>query len=96
MQHIDEFKTKPKSLPRPEETDRSKKTPTKKITNHFFNGKQHGILLMMCQVMIRGPNGSLTQARALQDSGSEASFITKRIAQQLRFYLVAVAPWWLA
>ena len=39
---------------------------------------------MTSQVNIRGPEGSATQARALLDSGSEASFITKRLAQQLR------------
>ena len=41
------------------------------------------VLLMTCRVIIRGPNGSSAQARALLDSGSEASFITERLAQQL-------------
>ena len=39
---------------------------------------------MTCQVILQGHNGSTTQARALLDSGSEASFITERLAQQLR------------
>ena len=38
---------------------------------------------MTCQVIIQGPNGSTTQARALLDLGSEAHFITERLAQQL-------------
>ena len=54
-----------------------------KVANHHTNGRQGGILLMTCQVIIRGPDGSTTQARALLDSGSEASFITERMAQQL-------------
>ena len=82
MLHFDEVKIEPKSSPRSEETDRSEKT--RKVNSHFSNGLQRGILLMTCQVMIRGPNSSLTQARALLDSGSEASFITERLAQQLR------------
>ena len=84
MLHIDAFKVEPKSSPNPEQVDRSEKAPNKKVTSHFTNGRQRNILLMTCQVMIRGPNGSLAQARALLDSGSEASFITERLAQQLR------------
>ena len=38
---------------------------------------------MACQVIIQGLDGSSTQARALLDSGSEALFITKPLAQQL-------------
>ena len=38
---------------------------------------------MTCRVMICGPDGSTAPARALLDSGSEASFITERLAQQL-------------
>ena len=54
------------------------------VANHHTNSRQRGTLLMTCQVMIRGSDGSFTQARALLDSGSEASFITERLAQQLR------------
>ena len=53
------------------------------VANHHTYGRHKGILLMTCQVVIRGPNGFATQARALLDSGSEASFITERLAQQL-------------
>ena len=38
---------------------------------------------MTCQVIVRGPNGSTAQARALLDSGSEASFITERLSRRL-------------
>ena len=38
---------------------------------------------MTCQVIIRGPEGSATQARALLDSGLEALCITERLTQQL-------------
>ena len=84
MLHFVETKAEFKPLPHTEEADRSEKTPIKKVVSHFTNSRQRNILLMTCQVMIRGPNGSLTQARALLDSGSEASFITERLAQQLR------------
>ena len=69
----------PNSFPRPEETHCLEKTP--KVNNHFSNGRKRGILLMTCQVMIREPNGSLIQDRALLDYGSEATFITERLAQ---------------
>ena len=39
---------------------------------------------MMRKVVIRGLNGSIAQARALLDSGSETFFITERLAQRLR------------
>ena len=54
------------------------------IANHHTNGRQGSILLMTCQVIIRAPDGATVQVRALLDSGSEASFITERMAQQLR------------
>ena len=38
---------------------------------------------MTCRVKIVGPDGSTTQARALLDSVSSASFITERLAQRL-------------
>ena len=55
----------------------------KRVANHHTNGRRGSILLMMCQVIIWGPDGSTAQARPLFDSGSEASFITDRMAQQL-------------
>ena len=38
---------------------------------------------MTCQVIGQSPNGSTAWARGLLDSGSEMSFITERLAQQL-------------
>ena len=55
-----------------------------RVTDHDTNGRHRGILLMMCQVVIRGPKGCSTQARALLHLRLEASFITERPAQQLR------------
>ena len=40
-------------------------------------------MLMTCQVIVQGPNGSTARVRALLDSGSETSSITERLAQQL-------------
>ena len=62
----------------------SAKPSTEKVMSHFANGKQGSVLLMTCQVMVLGPDGSKVQSRALLDSGSEMSFITERLAQQLR------------
>ena len=42
---------------------------------------------MTCQVMVQGPDGFIVQARALLDSGSETSFITEQLAQQLHLPL---------
>ena len=41
-------------------------------------------LLMTCRIRISAPNGSSIEARALLDSGSSTSFISKRLAQLLR------------
>ena len=55
-----------------------------RVANHHMNDKHGGILLMTCQVVIRGTEDCSTQARVLLNSGSETSFITERLAQQLR------------
>ena len=77
--HHDASKAETKSSPAP--TDESDKGS---IANHHTNGRHGSILLMTCQVIIRAPDGATVQVRALLDSGSEASFITERMAQQLR------------
>ena len=82
--HRDTSKSDQESAPKSAKVEHSRKTPEERITSNFSNGKQGSVLLMTCQVIIRSPNGSTTQARALLDSGSEASFITERLAQQLR------------
>ena len=81
--HRDTSKSERATLPKSANVDISKRTPVEKVTSNFWNGNQGSVLLMMCQVVIRGPNGSTAEARALLDSGSEASFITERLAQQL-------------
>ena len=43
-------------------------------------------LLMTCQVLVQGPNGNTTKARALLDTGSTVSLITERVAQSLRLH----------
>ena len=77
--HRDSSKAETKSSPEASEADEKRR-----VVNHHTNGRQESILLMTCQVIIRGPDGSTVQVRALLDSGSEASFITERMAQQLR------------
>ena len=44
--------------------------PPAQVKSHFANGRQRNILLMTCQVMVRGPSGHCVEARALLDSGS--------------------------
>ena len=40
-------------------------------------------LLMTCQIMVKAPDGSLVKARALLDSGSSPSFVSKQLTQSL-------------
>ena len=44
------------------------------------------LLLMTCRVLIKAPDGSLTEARALLDNASCASFISERLAQSLSLH----------
>ena len=83
MLHHDDVSAESKSSLEQSEPDHSKKPVTGKVINHFTNWEQGSVLLMTCQIIIQGPNGSHTKARAPLHSGSEASFITERIAQQL-------------
>ena len=41
-------------------------------------------LLMTCHILIRAPDGTSVEARALLDNASSASFISERLAQSLR------------
>ena len=41
------------------------------------------VLLTTCQILVRGPDGSTSRARALLDSASAASFISERLVQRL-------------
>ena len=42
------------------------------------------VLLMTCRAKITGPDGTSTQARVFLDPGAACSFVTERLAQQLR------------
>ena len=42
------------------------------------------VLLMTCREKIKGPDGSVTYARVFLDPGASCSFVTERLAQQLK------------
>jgi len=46
-------------------------------------GLHSNLLLMTCRVLIKAPDGSPVEARALVDNGSCASFISERLAHTL-------------
>ncbi len=55
------------------------------ITTNAQAGPASGTLLMTCQVLVKGPDGSSSmKARALLDSASSTSFISEGLAQALR------------
>ena len=56
---------------------------TTSISTHASMGLQSNLLLMTCSVLVEAPDGSVTQARAILDSASSASFISERLAQSL-------------
>ena len=47
-------------------------------------GIKSNLLLMTCRVLVKAPDGSSVEARALLDSASSASFISEQVAQSLR------------
>ena len=61
----------------------SRESPDVVMANVSRTMQHKKILLMTCKVQILGPDGSVTQARALLDSASSTLFITKRLAQRL-------------
>ena len=54
------------------------------IANVSRTVEHRQVLLMTCKIQTLGPDGSSKQARALLDSASSTSFVTERLAQQLR------------
>ena len=46
-------------------------------------GLQSNLLLMTCRVLLKAPDGTFVEARALLDNGSCASFISERLATTL-------------
>ena len=61
-------------------------TSSKTVTLHTSRAinPQKQVLLMTCQLCITTTHGYVARARALLHSASSSSFITKRLAQQLR------------
>ena len=54
------------------------------VSNHVAMSLKSDMLLMTCNVLVESPNGSVSECRALLDSGSTVSFISERLAQRLR------------
>ncbi len=54
------------------------------IATNAQAGCTSSTLLMTCQVVINGPDGSCMRARALLDCASSTSFVSERLAQALR------------
>ena len=42
------------------------------------------VLLMMCRAKVSGPDGSVIRTSVFLDLGTACSFVTERLAQQLR------------
>ncbi|XP_071581815.1 uncharacterized protein [Temnothorax nylanderi] len=55
----------------------------KAVNSTSLSGSTPCVLLATAQIIIEGPNGEFTKARALIDQGSEISLITERIVQRL-------------
>lgn len=53
------------------------------VSNHAATNPETHVLLMTCCVIMQSPDGTITESRALLDSGSSVSFISQQLAQQL-------------
>ena len=61
------------------------RTATNNVSTHTsLTYAPSTVLLMTCQVKVVAPNGAVTKARALLDTGSLTSFISKHLVQLLR------------
>ncbi len=58
--------------------------PGTRIPVHAATGLKPNALLMTCQVVVSSPDGTSIKARALLDSASSASFVSKRLVNSLR------------
>lgn len=67
----------------PPATDGANSSPAVVSNVAHTGSKSHQVLLMTCRVSVHTPDGHTTQARALLDSASSASFISERLAQHL-------------
>lgn len=54
------------------------------VSHHAATGFASNTLLMTCQVLVHSPDGIALKARPLLDSGSSTSFVSDRLAQNLR------------
>ena len=61
------------------------RTATNNVSTHTsLTNAPSTVLLMTCQVKVVAPNGAVTKARALLDTGSSTSFISEHLVQLLR------------
>ena len=61
------------------------RTTTSHVSTHtLITNIPSTVLLMTCQVKVVAPNGAVTKARALLDTGSSTSFISEHLVQLLR------------
>ena len=63
--------------------DARETNPPSVISSNTSMGTLPDTLLMTCQVLVQGPDGSKVKARALLDSASSSSFISERLVQSL-------------
>ena len=54
------------------------------VTSHTAAGFASNALLMTCQLLVTGPDGTTMKVRGLLDSASSSSFVSERVAQGLR------------
>ena len=75
----------PSGLSTPASVPDSPPTNSPTLFSHFAQGisKSQQPLLMTCRILVSSPDGVTTQARAMLDSASSSSFISKRLAQHL-------------
>ena len=52
-------------------------------TSHAATGFTSNTLLMTCQLIVHGPNGTTVRARALLDSASSTSFVSERLVNTM-------------
>ena len=64
--------------------DPTPSVPGVSLTVNASPGTTSGSILMTCRVLSRGPDGSSIESRALLDSASSVSFVSERLAQNLR------------
>ena len=59
--------------------------PSSPVTSHTAvnAGLKSSSLLMTCQILVVSPNGSSSEARAILDSASSASFISDHLARTI-------------